>query len=57
VAFSRGSIWSDPPIRFGPLTEQTICPLGNGYQLIVNGRGDHPPLVRIVQAANRYGYR
>ena len=56
VAFSQGSQWSDP-IRFGPLTEMTVCPLGNGYQLEVNGRGTLPPLVRVIADNSSFGRR
>ena len=48
VAFSNGTKWSNPPIRFGPLTDMTVCPLGRGFELEVNGRGSHPPLVRVI---------
>jgi hypothetical protein len=57
VAFSNGRQWSNPPIRFGPLTEMTVCPLGNGYQLEVNGRGAHPPLVRVIADNSSFGRR
>jgi len=57
VAFSNGRQWSDPPIRFGPLTEMTVCPLGNGYQLEVNGRGTLPPLVRVIADRTSFGRR
>lgn len=57
VAFSNGKQWSNPPIRFGPLTEMTVCPLGNGYQLEVNGRGTLPPLVRVVANHSSFGSR
>ncbi|RQV98352.1 hypothetical protein EH220_03460 [bacterium] len=57
VAFSNGRQWSNPPIRFGPLTEMTVCPLGNGYQLEVNGRGTLPPLVRVIADRSSFGSR
>jgi len=57
VAFSNGVRWSDPPIRFGPLTEYTVCPLGNGYQLEVNGRGMLSPLIRVIQDRSLFGRR
>jgi hypothetical protein len=57
VAFSNGKKWSNPPIRFGPLTDNTICPLGNGFELEVSGRGSHPPLVRVVGDNTMYGRR
>ena len=49
VAFSTPHGWSDPPIRFGPLTEHTLCPLGNGYQLEVSCKGDSPPTIRLIE--------
>ncbi|RPH93134.1 hypothetical protein EHM69_11105 [candidate division KSB1 bacterium] len=58
VAFAMGRGWSDPPIRFGPLNEKTVCPLGHGYQLEVSAKGDHAPVVRLREpSADLYGKR
>jgi hypothetical protein len=51
VAFPTGSGWSDPPIRFGPLSENTICALGHGQQLEVSVRGDAAPKVRLLMSS------
>ncbi len=48
VAFPTRSGWSFPPIRFGPLTESTICALGSGQKLEVCAVGDLPPRVRLT---------
>ncbi|MBI5058289.1 hypothetical protein HZB60_00750 [candidate division KSB1 bacterium] len=50
VAFATGRGWSDPPIRFGPLSESTICALGRGQQLEVCVKGDAPPKVRVLSS-------
>jgi hypothetical protein len=47
VAFPAHGGWSDPPIRFGPLGERALCPLGKGYQLEVSVSGDGSPLVKL----------
>ncbi len=47
VAFSTSHGWSDPPIRFGPLTDKTVCPLGRGVELHVSAVGTASPLVKI----------
>jgi hypothetical protein len=49
VAFANGQSWSDPPIRFGPLCERTVCPLGHGYQLEVMCKGNDAPSVRLIE--------
>jgi hypothetical protein len=50
VAFASGGGWSDPPIRFGPLTSKTVCALGGGQQLEVSQIGASPPSVRLITA-------
>lgn len=57
VAFATGSGWSYPPIRFGPLTASTLCPLGKGFLLEVKAQGDRDPVVRLRHEENRYGQR
>jgi hypothetical protein len=57
VAFSTPHGWSDPPIRFGPLNDHTVCPLGKGYQLEVSVKGDNSPSVRLREQAVQYGHR
>lgn len=57
VAFESGLGWSDPPIRFGPLSENTVCPLGKGYVLAVRLVGDGPPLVGVRESAEVFGFR
>ncbi|MCB9368845.1 MAG: hypothetical protein H6507_07055 [Calditrichaeota bacterium] len=49
VAFATRGGWSDPPIRFGPLTANTTCPLGHGFVLEVVGQGTMPPRVKLVE--------
>ncbi len=48
VAFPSGGGWSFPPIRFGPLTESTICALGHDQQLEVSVVGNQAPRVRLL---------
>jgi hypothetical protein len=55
VAFATYRGWSDPPIRFGPLTSKTICSLGKGAELEVNGMGPNPPVVRLIEESAMYG--
>ena len=57
VAFATPKGWSDPPIRFGPLVDHTICPLGRGYQLEVSVTGDESPVVRLHEPGDMYGRR
>lgn len=57
VAFATGQGWSNPPIRFGPLTESAICPLGKGYQLEVSVKPGGVPHVRLLEAAAQFGRR
>ena len=48
VAFSTSHGWSNPPIRFGPLNDKTVCPLGRGVELRVSSVGGGAPYVRIT---------
>ncbi|MCC6475426.1 hypothetical protein IT157_00105 [bacterium] len=58
VAFAAKGGWSDPPIRFGPITESTICPLGHGFTLEVQGNGATAPRVKLIESgAAMYGKR
>ncbi|MDD5088601.1 MAG: hypothetical protein PHI18_07380 [bacterium] len=57
VAFATGRGWSDPPIRFGPLTASTLCPLGKGFLLEVKAQDDRDPVVRLRHEETRYGQR
>ena len=57
VAFATPRGWSDPPIRFGPLSNQAVCPLGRGYQLDVSVKADGVPAVRLREEAAQYGKR
>jgi hypothetical protein len=57
VAFSTPRGWSYPPIRFGPLSAQAICPLGRGYQLDVSVKADGVPVVKLREDALQYGKR
>jgi hypothetical protein len=52
VAFATRGGWSDPPIRFGPLTANTTCPLGHGFVLEVVGQGTMPPRVKLVESGS-----
>lgn len=51
VAFASKGGWSDP-IRFGPLTSNTTCPLGHGFTLEVVGQGTQPPRVKLIEAGS-----
>lgn len=51
VSFASKGGWSDP-IRFGPLTANTTCPLGHGFTLEVAGQGSQPPRVKLVEAGS-----
>lgn len=51
VSFASKNGWSDP-IRFGPLTANTTCPLGHGFTLEVVGQGTQPPRVKLVEAGS-----
>jgi hypothetical protein len=57
VAFSTPHGWSDPPIRFGPLGNSTMCALGKGYVLDVSVRGDSAPRVALRQQTDHYSQR
>jgi hypothetical protein len=57
VAFATGSGWSDPPIRFGPLSERGVCALGRGFNLDVSVRGSDPPTVKLREEPLQYGKR
>ncbi len=48
VAFATPHGWSNPPIRFGPLSDQTVCPLGRGVKLYVSSVGGAAPYVKIA---------
>lgn len=50
VAFPSGRGWSFPPIRFGPLSESTVCALGNGQKLEVSVVGSRSPRIRLLCA-------
>ncbi len=52
VAFATQAGWSDPPIRFGPLTSNTTCPLGHGFVLEISGQGSMPPRVKLVESGS-----
>jgi len=57
VAFATGRGWSDPPVRFGPLSERGVCPLGRGVQLQVSVTGDGAPVVKLHEEWLLYGKR
>lgn len=57
VSFATAGGWSFPPIRFGPLTENSLCPLGRGYQLKVKLKTDAGPDVRLVEPETLLGKR
>jgi hypothetical protein len=57
VAFATARGWSDPPIRFGPLSERGVCALGRGVQLQVSVNGDGPPVVKLSEESLLYGKR
>jgi hypothetical protein len=57
VSFATPRGWSDPPIRFGPLNDHTVCALGKGYELEVSARGANGPSVNLRQHAEMYGRR
>ena len=52
VAFSTPRGWSDPPIRFGPLSDKTVCPLGRGVELKVSSVGGAAPYVKIMDSGS-----
>lgn len=51
VSFASKGGWSDP-IRFGPLTSNTTCPLGHGFTLEVVGQGSQPPRIKLIEAGS-----
>ena len=57
VAFATGRGWSDPPVRFGPLSERGLCALGRGVQLQVSVVADGPPVVKLREESLLYGKR
>jgi hypothetical protein len=57
VAFPSRGGWSDPPIRFGPLGERALCPLGKGYQLEVNVSGGGSPIVKLHEPVHEASRR
>lgn len=57
VSFATGSGWSFPPIRFGPLGDHVICPLGEGLKLEVFGDSGVGPRVRVSSRVRTYGSR
>ena len=57
VAFPTRGGWSVPPIRFGPLGERALCPLGKGYQLEVSVSGNGSPVVRLHEPVNEASRR
>jgi hypothetical protein len=57
VAFATPHGWSNPPIRFGPLSQRGLCPLGRGVQLQVSAHGDDPPLVKLREELAVYDHR
>jgi hypothetical protein len=57
VAFPTARGWSDPPIRFGPLSEQGLCALGRGVHLQVSVSGDGPPVVKLREESALFGKR
>jgi len=57
VAFATGRGWSDPPVRFGPLSERAVCALGRGVHLQVSVTGDGPPVVKLREESLLYGKR
>jgi hypothetical protein len=57
VSFVTQSGWSQSPIRFGPLVDHTICPLGEGFELEVFGGTEEGPRVKLSSRAATYGSR
>jgi hypothetical protein len=57
VSFATPSGWSHPPIRFGPVVEHTICPLGEGFELEVLGGSEEGSRVRLSSRTAAYGSR
>jgi hypothetical protein len=57
VAFATVRGWSDPPVRFGPLSERGVCALGRGVQLQVSVVADGPPVVKLREESPLYGKR
>ncbi len=47
VSFPTNSGWSSPPIRFGPLGEHIICPLGHELVMEVFGENAAGPFARL----------
>jgi len=56
VSFATASGWSYPPIRFGPLNDHSVCPLGQGFQLEIFTENEGP-FVRISREGLYWGAR
>ena len=56
VSFSTHSGWSSPPIRFGPLGDHSVCPLGQGFELEIFTE-DEGPFVQISREGLYWGTR
>lgn len=57
VAFAMAGGWSNPPIRFGPLSDRGVCALGRGFHLEVSARGNEAPVVKLREEPLQYGKR
>jgi hypothetical protein len=56
VSFATASGWSYPPIRFGPLNDHSVCPLGQGFELEIFTENEGP-FVRISREGVYWGAR
>ncbi|MBU1936869.1 hypothetical protein KKG05_05670 [bacterium] len=57
VAFPTPYGWSCPPIRFGPVVSNCVCPLDVDVQLEILKREDAGPVVRIMRGEDVYSSR
>ncbi len=57
VAFSTPWGWSCPPIRFGPLLDNAVCPLDVDVRLEIVKREEAGPVVRILRGEEVYSSR
>lgn len=57
VSFATPWGWTCPPIRFGPVCSNTICPLGKNVELKILEKQEAGPVVRLVRHEKVLGSR
>ena len=57
IAFPTPWGWSHPPIRFGPVLDNAVCPLDIDVELEVIKREEAGPVVRITRGEEVYSSR